>query len=69
MRLTLAIFLGKLIYFLSRYFRIGGGSAAPGYYALKVESDLVTKLSSKIPKNILITGTNGTFSFCKEGKL
>ncbi len=59
MRLTLAILLGKLISMLSRRLRIGGGSAAPGLYALKIEPDLVRKLVTKISKNIIITGTNG----------
>jgi lipid II isoglutaminyl synthase (glutamine-hydrolysing) len=59
MRLFLAILVGKLIHFLTRTFKIGGGSAAPGLYALKVDPNLVSKLSSKIPKNIIITGTNG----------
>jgi lipid II isoglutaminyl synthase (glutamine-hydrolysing) len=59
MRLLLAIWLGKLIFFLTRTFKIGGGSAAPGLYALKISPDLVTKLASQIPQNIVITGTNG----------
>lgn len=59
MRLILAILLGKLIFFLSRMLKKGGGSAAPGLYALNLEPNLVTKLSSQIPQNIIITGTNG----------
>lgn len=59
MRLFLAILVGKLISYLSRVLRIGGGSAAPGLYALKVDSHLVEKLSSKIPQSVVITGTNG----------
>lgn len=59
MRLLLAILLGKTIAKLTRFFKTGGGSAAPGLYALKLEPNLVTKLSSKIPQNIIITGTNG----------
>ena len=39
--------------------KIGGGSAAPGLYALKIDPEIVTKLSKKIPTNIIITGTNG----------
>lgn len=54
-----AIFLGKSIFFLSRILKIGGGFAAPGLYALKIDPDLVKKLSSQIPKQIIITGTNG----------
>lgn len=59
MRLWLAIFLGKLIFFITRFLRIGGGSAAPGLYALKVYPELVEGLIQKIPKNIIVTGTNG----------
>ncbi|MBI2337833.1 DUF1727 domain-containing protein [Candidatus Daviesbacteria bacterium] len=65
MRLILAILLGKLIGYLTRLFRLGGGSAAPGLYALSIEPDLVTKLAAKIPKNIIITGTNGKTTTAK----
>lgn len=59
MRLNLAILVGKLIAYLTRILKFGGGSAAPGLYALKVEPDLVEKLASQIPINVVITGTNG----------
>ena len=59
MKQDLAIYLGKAIFSLTRLLKIGGGSAAPGLYALKVDPNLVEKLVSKIPKNIIITGTNG----------
>ena len=55
----LAILFGKLISFFTRTLKIGGGSAAPGLYALKIDPNLVEKLSAKIPRNIVITGTNG----------
>ncbi|MBI4036104.1 DUF1727 domain-containing protein [Candidatus Daviesbacteria bacterium] len=54
-----AILLGKTIAYFTKFFNLGGGSAAPGLYALKLEPNLVEKLSSNIPKNIVITGTNG----------
>lgn len=54
-----ALFLGKTIFFLSRTFKLGGGFAAPGLYALKIEPALVEKLINQKAKNILITGTNG----------
>lgn len=57
--LLFSIWLGKLIYFITRTFNFGGGSAAPGLYALKICSTLVTKLTRQIPTNIIITGTNG----------
>ncbi|MBI2334239.1 DUF1727 domain-containing protein [Candidatus Daviesbacteria bacterium] len=59
MRLLLAILAGKIIALLTRFFHIGGGSAAPGLYALKIEPKLIEKLIINIPKNIVITGTNG----------
>ncbi|MDP3973909.1 MAG: MurT ligase domain-containing protein [Candidatus Daviesbacteria bacterium] len=59
MRLLLAILVGKIIAQLIRFLKIGGGSAAPGLYALKIDPDLVEKLASRIPKHVIITGTNG----------
>ncbi len=59
MRLFLAVLLGKLIAFTTKFFKIGGGSAAPGLYALKICPSLVSDLSQHIPKNVVITGTNG----------
>ncbi len=58
-RLLLAIFLGKIIIVLTRALKYGGGSAAPGYYGLKICPNLVSKLSKQIPQNVVITGTNG----------
>lgn len=58
-KLILSIILGKFILYLTRIFKFGGGSAAPGYYALKLYPNLVTDLASQIPKTIIITGTNG----------
>jgi len=54
-----AVILGKGVHFLTRTLNIGGGSAAPGYYALKIDPDLVVHLASQIPCTIIITGTNG----------
>lgn len=59
MRTHLAKLAGKLISHTTRALKLGGGSAAPGLYALKIDPELVTKLSKEIPKNIIITGTNG----------
>lgn len=59
MSLFFAILLGKLIVYLTRLFNFGGGSAAPGLYALKIYPELVKDLGAKIPKNVVITGTNG----------
>ncbi len=58
-KLLASILVGKSILLLSRLLKLGGGSAAPGLYALKICPDLISKLSPKIPKTIIITGTNG----------
>lgn len=65
MRLFFAILLGKLIAFCTKFFRIGGGSAAPGLYALSLDPDLVQKLADRIPQNVVITGTNGKTTTAK----
>lgn len=54
-----AILAGKSIFFLSRLFGLGGGFAAPGLYALKLDPKFIENLTSQIPKQIIITGTNG----------
>lgn len=59
MKTAAAVIFGKAIAYISKKARIGGGSAAPGLYALKIDPNLVSKLASKIPRNIVITGTNG----------
>lgn len=59
MRLLLAILVGKIIAKLTRFFHIGGGSAAPGLFALRIDPELVKRLIQKIPHNVVITGTNG----------
>lgn len=58
-QLITALILGKAIYHITRILNIGGGSTAPGYYALRICPNLVEKLIFQIPQNILITGTNG----------
>ena len=59
LRFLSAIWLGKIVFWLTRTFSIGGGSAAPGYYALTLDPDLVKKLAKQIPQQVVITGTNG----------
>ncbi len=59
MRTLVAKTVGRAILHLTRTLKIGGGSAAPGLFSLKIDPELVGKLSSKIPRNIVITGTNG----------
>lgn len=65
MRLFTAILVGKVISALTRVFKIGGGSAAPGLYALKIDPQIIEKLIKQIPKNIVITGTNGKTTTAK----
>jgi lipid II isoglutaminyl synthase (glutamine-hydrolysing) len=61
----LAILLGKTIFFLSRILKLGGGYAAPGLYALKVDPNLVKNLINPNAKNIVVTGTNGKTTTAK----
>lgn len=65
MKTIFAILLGKLILFLSRLFKIGGGSAAPGLYALKIDKNLIERLAKQIPKTVIVTGTNGKTTTAK----
>src|SRR3989344_543673 len=65
MRLFTAIIVGKLISYFTKLFKFGGGSAAPGLYALKICPSLIRELSKSIPKNIFITGTNGKTTTAK----
>ncbi len=65
MRLITAILFGKLIAFFIKLLRLGGGSAAPGLLALRIDPELVKGLSSKIPRNVVITGTNGKTTTAK----
>lgn len=59
LRLFGAVWLAKIIQFLTRYLKLGGGSAAPGLYALKIDPQLIQKLSPQIKTNVVISGTNG----------
>ncbi len=58
-RLFLAIFIGKCVLLATKIFTKTGGSAAPGLIALKIDPEFISKLSSKIGTNVVITGTNG----------
>lgn len=59
MNTIIAIIIGKLIRQVSRILKIGGGSAAPGLYALRADPFLIQNLTKRIPINIIVTGTNG----------
>src|SRR3989304_6081204 len=60
LKLLLAIFAGKLIALIIRIFGKTGATTAPGLFALKVDPQLVKKLSKQIQSgSIIISGTNG----------
>ena len=65
MKTLAAILVGKIIFIAIRVLKLGGGSAAPGHFALKIEPDLVSKLARQIPENVIITGTNGKTTTAK----
>lgn len=54
-----AIFTGRAIQKTVHSLKIGGGSAAPGLYALKIYPDLIADLTKNIPVSVIVTGTNG----------
>lgn len=59
-RLLLAIVTGKTIAALIKLTTKSGSTAAPGLYALKVDPNLIKKLTKQIKYgSILISGTNG----------
>jgi len=59
LRLVLAVMVGKIIALLIK-FKGTGGTAAPGLYALKIDPNLVKKISEKNNlKSIVVSGTNG----------
>lgn len=58
-KLFLAISAGKILAFVIKLFG-GGGTAAPGLLALKIDPKLVRKLNKEIKfGSVIITGTNG----------
>ncbi|MBI4037422.1 DUF1727 domain-containing protein [Candidatus Curtissbacteria bacterium] len=59
-KLFLALLLGKIIYHSLKIFKTSGGTAAPGLFALKIDINLVSKISRRLQSgNVLISGTNG----------
>lgn len=59
LRLLFAILVGKTIALLAKL-KGSGATAAPGLYALKIDPDLVKKLTKKLQYgSIVISGTNG----------
>ena len=65
LQLTTALLLGKTIAFLNKLSG-SGATAAPGLYALKVDPNILKKLSNKIKGgSIVISGTNGKTTTAK----
>ncbi|MCO5219568.1 MAG: MurT ligase domain-containing protein [Thermomicrobiales bacterium] len=59
-RLALSVVGGKLTGTAIRLVGRGGGTAAPGLVADKVDTGLLTKLSAQLPQGaVLVAGTNG----------
>jgi len=58
LKLNLAVLTAKLISRLN-LLTGSGATSAPGLYALKIDPGLISKLSGKFSKNILLSGTNG----------
>lgn len=55
----LIVFISKIIIFILRFFKIGGGTTLPGLLVEKYYPRLLKKFSKRYKKIILITGTNG----------
>lgn len=59
-RLHAAILAGKTAALATRTLRRGGGTAAPGLIAEKIDSRIITRLTQNLPHgSVLISGTNG----------
>ncbi len=55
-----AIWCGKIILAATKMLGKGGGTAAPGLYALKLDQELVTYFAQQLKNgSVVITGTNG----------
>lgn len=59
LKLTLSLLIGKAVSLLIKA-KGGGATAAPGLYALKIDPNLVKKLTKNLNENsIVVSGTNG----------
>lgn len=58
LRFFLALLVAKTTKFIINLTG-GGATAAPGYFSLFIDSDILKKLSMGLEKTIVITGTNG----------
>jgi len=60
MCLNLAIFLGKIISFISKRLSFGAGATWPGEAALRINPHILSSFASQFRKGIiLVAGTNG----------
>lgn len=59
LRTRVAIFLGKLVSFISKTFRLGAGATWPGEIALRIQPRILRILSENVKHIILVAGTNG----------
>jgi len=60
LRTSLATVAGRIVTWGARRFRIGGGTALPGFLALQLHPDLLRELARQLPHGtIVIAGTNG----------
>ena len=59
-QLYTALIIGKIVKFLTRFLKIGGGTAAPGLASISLDKNFIQKTvkACKI-SSIVITGTNG----------
>ncbi len=60
LRAVIAIFVGKILLHSCRILKLGSGSSLPGLIALKIDPDLVSKISRGFSDGVIVvTGTNG----------
>jgi len=59
LRLLCAIYIGRLISLISRFFNIGAGATWSGKIALFIAPDCIKLLASRYPTRIVVAGTNG----------
>jgi len=58
-RWLLALWVGKIVKKIIRFFNITGGTALPGLLALKIDPKFLLKVRNNLEYSIVITGTNG----------
>jgi len=62
----LAIFIAKIILFVTRITHLGGGTTLPGLVATKIDKNVIKKISERLKYGVvIITGTNGKTTTAK----